>query len=288
MTKLLELTSDVVFKAFMISEKTNRYKARLISLITNIPESELLKAKYQSVELPVNNKKDKVYKTDIIVSIKNSILSLEMNKDYYEGLMIKNGSYYSKLETEQFERGDNYLDYKQIIQINFDDFNKYKGKKLVYEFMMREKDTNEVETDLIKSYHIDLTYLNNKEYNECREIEKLCLMFKEEISKYEKEIRKDDIMDRAYEELESISKDEKIIGLYDAEAVQRKVMNTRLLYAEKVGREQGIEQGTQEGIKEGVQKEKIEIAKSMLKENLELSLISKITGLSLDQINQLK
>ena len=74
MTKLLELTSDVVFKAFMISEKTNRYKARLISLITNIPESELLKAKYQSVELPVNNKKDKVYKTDIIVSIKNSIL----------------------------------------------------------------------------------------------------------------------------------------------------------------------------------------------------------------------
>ena len=41
MTKLLELTSDVVFKAFMISEKTNRYKARLISLITNIPESEL-------------------------------------------------------------------------------------------------------------------------------------------------------------------------------------------------------------------------------------------------------
>ena len=154
--------------------------------------------------------------------------------------------------------------------------------------MMREKDTNEVETDLIKSYHVDLTYLNNKEYNECREIEKLCLMFKEEISKYEKEIREDDIMDRAYEELESISKDEKIIGLYDAEAVQRKVMNTRLLYAEKVGREQGIEQGTQEGIKKGIQKEKIEIAKSMLKENLDFSLISKITGLSLNQINQLK
>ena len=39
--KLLELTSDVVFKSFMMSEKTNPYKARLIHLITGIPESEL-------------------------------------------------------------------------------------------------------------------------------------------------------------------------------------------------------------------------------------------------------
>jgi predicted transposase/invertase (TIGR01784 family) len=275
MTKLLELTSDVVFKAFMISEKTNEYKARLISLITNIPESELLKAKYQSIELPINNKKDKVYKTDIIVSIKNSILSLEMNKYYYEGLMIKNGSYYSKLETEQFDKGDNYLDYKQIIQINFDDFKKYEGNKLVYEFMMREKDTKEIETDLIKSYHIDLTYLDDKEYNKCNEIEKLCLMFKEEINKYEKEIRKDDIMDSAYEELENISKDEKIIGLYDAEAVERKVMNTRLLYAEKTGHEQGVEE------------EKINIAKNMLKKSMPIEDIIEITGLSKEDLEKL-
>ena len=91
--KLLELTSDVVFKSFMMSEKTKEYKARLIHLITGIPESELLSATYQSIELPVKKKQDKVLKTDIIVNIEKSIISLEMNKDYYEGLFIKNNNY---------------------------------------------------------------------------------------------------------------------------------------------------------------------------------------------------
>lgn len=77
--KLLELTSDVVFKSFMMSEKTKEYKARLIHLITGIPESELLNATYQSIELPVKKKQDKVLKTDIILI--NLIIS--MNQYYY-------------------------------------------------------------------------------------------------------------------------------------------------------------------------------------------------------------
>ena len=135
--KLLELTSDVVFKSFMMSEKTNPYKARLIHLITGIPESELLSATYQSIELPVKKKQDKVLKTDIIVNIEKSIISLEMNKDYYEGLFIKNNNYMNHIESSQFEKGEDYLEYKAIIQINFDNFQKYQGNKLIYEFMMR-------------------------------------------------------------------------------------------------------------------------------------------------------
>ena len=41
--KILELTSDIVFKSFMLSEDTKEYTARLISLITKIPEKEILK-----------------------------------------------------------------------------------------------------------------------------------------------------------------------------------------------------------------------------------------------------
>ena len=59
--KILELTSDVVFKAFMMSENTKDYKARLISLITGIDEKLLKNAVYRSVEFPISNKKDKIY-----------------------------------------------------------------------------------------------------------------------------------------------------------------------------------------------------------------------------------
>ena len=277
--KLLELTSDVVFKSFMMSDKTKEYKARLIHLITGIPESELLSASYQSIELPVKHKKDKVLKTDIIVNVEKSIISLEMNKEYYDGLFVKNGTYLNHIESSQFERGDVYLDYKAIIQINFDNFQKYKGDKLIYEFMMREKETNEIETDLIKSYHINLSYLKNRCYNKCSEIEKTCILFLEDLEKYKLDIKEDEIMEKAYETLEEISNDEKIIGLYDAEKVEQKVINTKIEGARREGHEAGL--------KQGIEQEKIEIAKNLLKQNIDVSIIQNATGLSLEQIEKL-
>ena len=277
--KLLELTSDVVFKSFMMSEKTKEYKARLIHLITGIPESELLSATYQSIESPVKKKQDKVLKTDIIVNIEKSIISLEMNKDYYEGLFIKNNNYMNHIESSQFEKGEDYLEYKAIIQINFDNFQKYQGNKLIYEFMMREKDTNEIETDLLKSYHINLPYLKNHCYNKCNEIEKLCILFQEDIEKYKLEIKEDEIMEEAYETLENISSDEKIIGLYDAEKVEQKILNTRLKGAKQEGIQQGIEQG--------IQQRNMEIAKNLLSQNVDIDVIMNATGLNKEEIEKL-
>ncbi len=61
---------------------------------------------------------------------------------------------------------------------------------------------------------------------------------------------------------------------------------------EKRGLEKGLKEGKEEGLKEGKEeglKEKsIEIAKNMLKENVDINIISKYSGLSLDEINNLK
>ena len=46
-------------------------------------------------------------------------------------------------------------------------------------------------------------------------------------------------------------------------------------------------EGKQKGLEEGIRKEKIEIARSMLKEELDTSLISKITGLSIEEIKNI-
>ena len=278
--RLLELTSDTVFKTFMMSEKTINYKAKLIHLITGIPESELLKATYTSEELPVSNKNNKTYKTDIIVRIDKHIINIEMNKNYYEGLFIKNASYTNKIGSEKYERGDDYLDIEQVIQINIDDFHKYRGNKLLYEFMMREKDTGELENNLIKSYHIDLSYLDNVSYNNVDELEKNCLIFKELEEQIRDTLRSDKIMDEAYEELERISRDKNIIGLYDKEKVEQKIINTRLLDAER--------RGKKEGIMEGEKNKSIEIAKNMLNENIDILTIQRVTGLPKEQIEELK
>lgn len=49
-------------------------------------------------------------------------------------------------------------------------------------------------------------------------------------------------MDKAINELERISSDERIIGLYDVEAVERKVHNSKMITAEKLGMEKGIKE----------------------------------------------
>ena len=46
--------------------------------------------------------------------------------------------------------------------------------------------------------------------------------------------------------------------------------------------------GFNSGVKEGMKKKNIEIAKKMLKENMDIKLISKLTSLTEDEIKKLK
>ena len=106
-------------------------------------------------------------------------------------------------------------------------------------------------------------------------------------------------MDEAYDELERISRDTGIIGLYDAEKVERKVYNSKMNYAEKIGMEKGmqkgmekgiekgIKQGIEQGLREGEHAKTIEIAKEMLNKNFDKKIISEITGLSISEMEML-
>ena len=55
----------------------------------------------------------------------------------------------------------------------------------------------------------------------------------------------------------------------------------------KEGMEQGIEKGKEEGIKEGIKETQIFMAKNMKKENIDINIISKVTGLSIEKIEKL-
>ena len=278
--KFLELTSDVIFKAFMLSSNAINYKARLLHLITGINEEELVRATYTSQELRVSNKQDKVYKTDIIITGKNHIISLEMNKDYYKGQDLKNEMYRSKILSDELDKGEDYLDIKEVIQINIDDFHPCKGNKIVYEFIVMEKDTKEIKNEYYKNYDIDLKNVDEKDYNKS-EINKMLIIFKN--CDYEK-LRGDEIMDEALDELERISSDTKIIGLYDKEKVEKKILNTRLRYA----REEGERLGEKNGLEKGKKEEKNDIAKKMLKSNMSIEDIMKFTGLTKKGLENLK
>ena len=151
----------------MLSENTKHFKAKFIHEITKIPEEDIIDAIYTSEELKTTRKDEHTYRTDILVKIEGHIINIEMNETYYEGLFLKNHAYLEKINSEKYEKGESYINGIRVMQINIDDFNHYKGNKLLYTFKMLEEETKEEEGSNIISYHIDLSYMKGKCYNEC-------------------------------------------------------------------------------------------------------------------------
>jgi len=82
---------------------------------------------------------------------------------------------------------------------------------------------------------------------------------------------------KANEELEYLSGD----------AAERRKAELREKYKKDItsAREHGIRIGEEKGIEKGKTQEKFEMAKAMLKENIDINVISKITGLTKEEIN---
>ena len=53
-------------------------------------------------------------------------------------------------------------------------------------------------------------------------------------------------------------------------------------------KEEGLQQGLQEGIQQGLYQQAIQTAKNMLKDKVDIKLISKYTNLSIEEINKIK
>jgi len=171
---------------------------------------------------------------------------------------------------------------KKIIQINFDKINKY-DERLVIKFTMQDEEGKYVLDENYESYHINMAKAYDKWYNkeELTKFEKILLIMmleeKEELLKVSKGDKELELMVRKiFEE----SEDPNIIGLYDKDEMNAWMMDV----AKEVAKEEGIEQG----IEQGQNEKSIEIAKSMIKDNESLDKIAKYTGLSLEEVENLK
>ncbi len=283
--KLLKLTSDVIFKAFMMSKHTNSLKARFIHLVTGIDETLLLNAEYQSTELPVKHKQDKVYQTDIVVKVEKHLLNIEMNADYYPEFKIKNAEYIHVIASELFETGDKY-DNRYVVQINIDDFDAYGLGELIYEFQFMEVRHPIIKDENYTSYHINLSKIGNLCYtnNENEELVNILKLFKVTSEEELDSLRGEAYMNEAIDEIRRICRDQKIIGLYDAEKVAKKEMNNRLDYA----KQQGYDSGVYVGMEKGIQKNRTETITKMIKEGLPDETIMRIINLTQDELDEFK
>ena len=88
---------------------------------------------------------------------------------------------------------------------------------------------------------------------------------------------------KAKKVLEEISQDGK--ERYLAELREKYIMDQKAI--EDAGYDKGLNDGIEQGKKEGVEKEKIEIAKRMKEQGIDTKTIKDITGLTIEEINNL-
>ena len=289
--KIIPLTYDFMFKALFGNEKNINILIRLLGDYFNI-EYEKLKGKIKILnsELIKNDKYDKKKSVDVIIELnEKEIINIEMNaNNNYPGLKERNTAYICKIYSEQYITNEEYYKTKKCIQINFNNFGitKKKKKKVVYK--LRDEENKDTLTENLEIHHIDMEYINKVCYNEItkEKLDKWIKIMKAE--DIEELRRRSDFMEEEgkmlVDEVERLSSDEHIIGLYDGELHEKKVRRSIINYEV----EKGIQKGIQKGIKQGVEQSKKEIILNMLKNNIEPEMISLYTNVSIDKIIKIK
>ncbi len=294
--KIIPMTYDKMFKSVLTTKEAKGYLISLISNITGI-EKEKLKDNlvFKNNEQRLRGISEKRKITDMVVEIKDNVINLEMNKEYYDGLIDRNNEYLSKIRESIILEGEKYSNIPKIIQINFDNYNRYKtDKRVVIKFEMMDE-TGLKEGVNVESYHVILPNAKEKYYNEDNKeelVRELVIMMAEKNEELEKLIADNMELRKVGEKIVEISHDEELQGWYDEEEHQRRVRNSLVESAIKKGwnegKEEGKLEGKREGIKEGKTENTIEIATKMLKEKIDIKIISKVTGLKEYEINNLK
>ena len=266
-------TSDIMFKTLLRNNR--RYLSYIVSKITGIEEGIIYNSlKYSPVEFKIENKNEKKKISDLIIEIDMHIINLEMNKKMNESIKNRNTAYIDKINIEQYKEKENYKNSKKVIQINFNE-QKYEGEKIVYKFKMMEEELKLAYEDNKEIYVVDLEKIKDKCYNglEMNIFEKALSLLVSRNKEEAKELsRGNDMLEEVFNNMEELNMNEVFLGMYDEEEENKKMMNSMKL----------------EGLEEGIGQEKIEIAKNMINKKIDINIINEVTGLTIEELENLK
>ena len=273
----VSLVSDTTFKYLWKNEKTRKWFNEII-----IDKIGIDLYNFEFIDNESNTgSKVKDQRNDLVLSdMNNEIVIIEMNSTYSEGEERKYRYYLYRRAGNNYLKGKEYTDRKHTILIAFNNYLRpnMPDEEIIYSwFGDHEHNINYKD---IEMYEIFLPKFYKMCYHNSNKINKRLSMFG--ANSYE-EMRnsisnKDDLY--IIEELIRLGKMDEFIDEYDYEIVRQKLINTYKI--------EGHELGRAEGIIEGKKSKQIEIAKKMLSKDSDINFISECTGLSIDEIDNLR
>ncbi len=293
MQELLDPKMDFIFKN-IFGNKTN--KGALISLLNAVlgyRKEEGNHIKEVTIDDSIIKKEsieDKYAVLDIKATLENGTrINIEMQMIDQYNMEQRTLYYLSRLYSEQLQSGGAYEKLNKSIAINILNYNMIKNEKYHNNYLFKERETNEIFSELMQVHFIELKKLNKtpKEINDDLEswMEFLIEPTEEVVEMLAEKVPE---IKQAFEILRVVSMDKKTREDYRIreKALSDKISN--LAGAKKEGIEIGIEIGKKEGIREGIKEGVKQTALGLLNAGVGVEIIIKATGLTREEIEKLR
>ena len=177
-------------------------------------------------------------------------------------------------------KGSRY-DYNSVIQINLNNY-ALEGNKNIVEVYTIKSDDNQLLTNKFMVIQVYLANLREKWYTSgiesLSDIEKAMLVFIEPSIADSYKLGKDiNIMEEFIKDAIKASSNDILLEAYDKEWALK-----------DEGKREGYNSGYDSGFDDDIEQRNIEMVRNMFTKNLDVNLISEITGLSLEEIEEIK
>ena len=314
----LKLTKDVVFK--YLFKNNRKFCTDLIKRFIPPLKGRKIKILNFLDSVTPDHPEDKGSLLDILVQVDGKeLINIEMQCFRQEHFTERILFYWAKLFLSQSKVGKKYKSLHPTYSLVFTTRTLFKElKEYCSCFSIRcEENPNVVFSSHFKLVLVELDKFKKKESIEHLDKKELwCYLLNwwSELTKKEKQdlTKRSGLMKQVVEKLNKQEMKQRLQLLQDFRDKARYDREAQLDYAKKearkvgrkVGRqegikkgmregiekgiEKGIKKGVREGIEKGIEKEQTKVILNMLKEKLDIKLVSKITGVSVKEIKKLK
>ncbi|WP_265017383.1 Rpn family recombination-promoting nuclease/putative transposase [Wolbachia endosymbiont (group A) of Epistrophe grossularia] len=280
LSKFLDPKNDVAFRRIFGTEKNKDILIHFLNDILGFTgKDEIKEIEFLSTiqDAEIASKKQSI--VDVLCRDENGVqVIVEMQVAKTKGFEKRAQYYAAKAYSRQADKGDQYHNLKEIIFIAIADCILFPNKsEYKSDHVMLDKDSYEHD---LKDFYF--TFIELPKFPKTKEeqlesiVEKWIYYFKYADETSEEELEKiigsDVIIKKAYEELNRFNWSEKEFIAYEQEI--KRIRDERAV----------LEQKLDDAKKEG----KIEVAKTMLANNVDVTTIVKFTGLSMSEIKELQ
>lgn len=285
---LLNPQIDFVFKKIFGTEKNKPILINFLNAVIK-PTTPIKDVEIKNNDIDKDFIEDKFSRLDVKATTSNKEhINIEIQVKNEYNMIQRTLYYWSKMYSEQIQNRDNYSKLERTVCINILNFKYLKNDKYHNAYRLKEIYSNEELTDLQEIHFIELPKFNeigNKEYVE--NVEKMDALEKWLEFLVEPESNTVRQLELSNEEIK-LAKSELYRLSMDSKEREQYNMREKAIYDRISALENAEAKGKKEGKLEGKLESKLEVVKESLSQGLEISLISKITGLSEEEILKIK